>query len=167
MDIEFTSFFEKASVNGDTSTLRYIVGLETTLSDVENDLTDFTYYHDGTLGTGTDNLALLIASYLKDNYYNAVADKLRYTNHRCQFYLPLAYKSDPTVWVVNLWLDIEMEYMRHQEQVYVKEQGAIIPDYEAVFIGLKCSGCQDAVYVDPFHNQRQHIRSALTIVVPW
>ncbi|MBO4539588.1 MAG: hypothetical protein J5781_04875, partial [Clostridia bacterium] len=146
--LEFTDFFVKASVNGDENILRYIVGLGTTLTDVINDLPDFTYYHDGVLGTGTDNLALLIASYLKDNYYNALTAKLRFGSHRTQYFLPLAYKNAPDVWVANLWLEIELEDMRRQEQVYVKEQGAIIADYEAVFVGLKCSGCQEAAYVE-------------------
>lgn len=148
LSLDFVEFYLKATINGDCDILHYDVAFNTTLADVENDIPDFTYYHDGTL-TGSDLLSLMIVTYLQNEYYSREDLFMMAKGH---FFLPLAYKNDPGKWVTNLYLDFEVlsrksndidngSGMQETVAVYLNEQGAIVPDYEAFFLGLKCNNC--------------------------
>ena len=162
VDSVFEEFYLYAEINGDEGVLHYNVGFQTTLADVEKDLADFTYYHDGTLGTGSNLLAELIMTYLQ-KYYTTESDMLR----AFHYFLPLAYKSAPDVWVTNLCLDFDVSFIFEEQNVFLRDQNAIIPDYEAVFLTMKCNVCEkDQYVVEEVTNETtfKSLRSFVTIV---
>lgn len=135
-------FFLYAKINGDRSILDYNVGYRTTLADVVSDLPDFTFYNEDGVMKETDTIMSLIHTYLKEKYYSR-KDLLWFAG--ANYYLPLAYKDAPDKWVTNLRLNIAVSSSSSSQEVndvFLREENAIIANYEAIFLTIKCTNCE-------------------------